>query len=142
MKYVTGMADVQAGQGPGWFEVDDDGPFDPDSFRAFLVEERFRRRESRQRADLPSLGFIRRTVVGGIRAYQREVSPRLMRECVFEPSCSTYAELAVARNGVFRGAWETWRRLRRCRPENEGMTDYPKGVSNALPSDPDRQELQ
>ena len=35
-------------------------------------------------------------------------------DCNFEPSCSAYAEEAIARFGVLRGGALTWRRLRRC----------------------------
>jgi uncharacterized protein len=132
------MANGRSGPRAEWFEVDDDGPFDAEAFRAYLAAEEARRLRPRPRADLTSVGFTGRTIVRGIRAYQRELSSRLARQCVFEPSCSTYAELAIARNGVFRGTWETWHRLRRCHPENEGKTDYPRGVSSALPSGPDR----
>src|ERR1700742_2240304 len=137
MENVAGMTNGGSGPRAGWVEIDDDGPFDPDAFRAYLAAEA-RHPQPRRRADLASVGFIDQAIVRGIRAYQRVLSPRLARQCVFEPSCSTYAELAIARNGVFRGAWETWHRLRRCHPENEGKTDYPRGVSSALPSGPDR----
>jgi uncharacterized protein len=45
--------------------------------------------------------------------------------CVFEPSCSEYARLAVARHGVLRGTTMTARRLWRCHGRNAGVTDYP-----------------
>jgi uncharacterized protein len=74
------------------------------------------------------IGLGRRSIVALIRLYQRHLSKRLERKCMLEPSCSRYAELAIARNGLLRGSSETWRRLRRCRPENEGKIDYPEGV--------------
>jgi uncharacterized protein len=120
------------------FEIDDGGPFDPEAFRAFLIDRRSHGRAHPHRVDMASLSFGRKLLVRVIRTYRRKISPRLRRQCVFEPSCSTYAELAIARNGVFSGLWETWRRLQRCRPENEGKIDYPIGVRSALSSDPNR----
>jgi hypothetical protein len=36
--------------------------------------------------------------------------------CRFEPTCSEYASVAIARHGVIRGSWLAIRRLARCRP--------------------------
>lgn len=76
----------------------------------------------------PPAGFARRAAIFLIHLYQRHLSERLARRCLLEPSCSRYAELAVAQNGVWRGTLETWRRLHRCQPDNEGTIDYPEGV--------------
>ena len=76
----------------------------------------------------PPIGFGGRMAIALIRLYQRHLSSRLARRCLLEPSCSRYAELAIAHNGVIAGAVATWRRLHRCRPENEGTIDYPEGV--------------
>jgi len=94
-----------------------------------------RESRSRQRLEVESparVGFGRRTAIALIRLYQRRLSARLRRKCLLEPSCSRYAELAIAQNGVLRGSSETWQRLHRCRPENEGAIDYPKGVRICL----------
>jgi putative membrane protein insertion efficiency factor len=97
-------------------------------------------RENQSRQTLPvelpplaSLSRVRRAAIACIRFYQQHLSAKLDRTCVFEPSCSRYAEFAIAHNGVVRGSIATWKRLRRCRPENEGHIDYPKGVSVAVP---------
>jgi uncharacterized protein len=90
----------------------------------------------------PRVGFVRRVALALIHLYQRHLSVRLHRKCLLEPSCSRYAELAIAQNGLLRGGREIWRRLHRCRPENEGKIDYPEGVRLAVPSDPDRTSLQ
>jgi putative membrane protein insertion efficiency factor len=124
------------------FLIEEEGPFDPAVFEVFLAEDRASRRFRQPRADLGGLSRGQRAAIRAIRAYRREISPRLGRQCVFDLTCSSYAELAIAQNGLARGTLETWQRLRRCRPENEGQIDYPKGVPSALPSDPDRQELQ
>jgi putative membrane protein insertion efficiency factor len=62
-------------------------------------------------ADVPRL-----VLLGAIRVYQSTVGPALPRVCRFEPSCSYYAYTAVARYGVFKGAWLALRRLSRCQP--------------------------
>lgn len=45
--------------------------------------------------------------------------------CVFHPSCSQYAVLAVEKYGVLRGSYLTARRLLRCNATNLGVVDYP-----------------
>ncbi|HEX5056948.1 MAG TPA: membrane protein insertion efficiency factor YidD [Gammaproteobacteria bacterium] len=35
-------------------------------------------------------------------------------ECNFEPSCSAYAQQAIGRYGLYRGAALAWNRIRRC----------------------------
>lgn len=56
-------------------------------------------------------------------AYRRFVSPLLGQNCRFEPSCSRYAEDALARHGLRRGIWLATRRLLRCHPWNPGGYD-------------------
>ncbi len=51
-----------------------------------------------------------------IRAYQITISPVMGPACRYEPSCSTYAVLAIERYGVLRGSWLAVRRLFRCHP--------------------------
>jgi putative membrane protein insertion efficiency factor len=61
-------------------------------------------------------GRAARLLVGAIRGYQREISPRLAVECRFTPSCSEYAAQAITRQGAARGTLLAARRLLRCRP--------------------------
>ncbi|MGH7859533.1 MAG: membrane protein insertion efficiency factor YidD, partial [Candidatus Binatia bacterium] len=56
-------------------------------------------------------------------AYRRLVSPLLGQNCRFEPSCSRYAEEALAHHGLPRGIWLATRRLLRCHPWNPGGYD-------------------
>jgi uncharacterized protein len=78
--------------------------------------------------DLPGdLTAAQRLVVGTLRFYQRHVSRHTKRRCIFEPSCSSYALLAVASNGVSTGTREALDRWRRCRPTSAGGPDHPKG---------------
>ncbi len=61
----------------------------------------------------------RTLAIAGIHAYQQTVSPiaqRLGATCRFEPTCSRYAEIVIARDGVVVGGWKTMRRIVRCGP--------------------------
>lgn len=62
-------------------------------------------------------------VAGAIRGYQRYISPLLGPRCRFHPSCSAYAEQAIRRYGLTRGAWLAARRLGRCHPLCDGGFD-------------------
>jgi putative membrane protein insertion efficiency factor len=66
-------------------------------------------------------------VIGLLRGYQRFLSPLLAvlfrSGCRFYPSCSEYAAQAVARYGVWRGAYLSLRRLLRCHPFHPGGHD-------------------
>ena len=62
-----------------------------------------------------------RIAIGLIRAY-RHYAPLVVRNrCVFEPSCSRYAELAIRDYGLVRALPLCLSRLRRCRADNGGM---------------------
>jgi putative membrane protein insertion efficiency factor len=55
-----------------------------------------------------------------IAIYRRVFSPLIVMlfgpACRFEPSCSNYADEAIARFGIARGGWLTLKRPMRCRP--------------------------
>jgi putative membrane protein insertion efficiency factor len=51
-----------------------------------------------------------------IRSYQLLVAPLLPPACRYLPSCSQYAEEAIARHGAWRGGILAARRLCRCHP--------------------------
>ena len=59
------------------------------------------------------MGFILRGLIG---VYQLLISPLLMPSCRFEPSCSHYAQEAIATHGALRGVILAGRRLLRCHP--------------------------
>jgi putative membrane protein insertion efficiency factor len=65
----------------------------------------------------------------GIHVYQRTLAPVAARagaRCRFTPSCSRYAEIVIARDGVIVGGWETLRRIARCGPWTKpGTIDLP-----------------
>jgi len=58
-----------------------------------------------------------------VRGYQYFVSPMLGAACRFHPSCSQYADEALARHGALRGSWLTAARLCRCGPWHPGGFD-------------------
>jgi putative membrane protein insertion efficiency factor len=58
-----------------------------------------------------------------VRAYRWGISPMLPRACRFHPSCSEYAEEALARHGAWRGGLLATRRLCRCGPWHPGGFD-------------------
>ena len=62
--------------------------------------------------------------VRSIRLYRKYLSPKLGNRCVFEPSCSHYAELALRNKGCLTGSLLTLKRLARCKPGNGGI-DFP-----------------
>ena len=51
-----------------------------------------------------------------IRAYQLLLSPVLPASCRYWPSCSNYAQEAIAVHGAARGSWLALRRVLRCHP--------------------------
>lgn len=58
-----------------------------------------------------------------IRAYRYGISPLMGNHCRFYPSCSCYAETAVAEHGFIKGGWLSLRRLSRCHPWHPGGCD-------------------
>lgn len=57
--------------------------------------------------------------LAGIGLYQRALAPlaaRVGMTCRFLPSCSHYAEVVIARDGLVRGGWRALARVARCRP--------------------------
>ncbi len=67
--------------------------------------------------------MIRFLLVLLVRIYRRLVSPMLPPACRFYPSCSAYAETALARHGALKGSWLAARRLARCHPFHPGGID-------------------
>lgn len=66
-----------------------------------------------------------------VRGYRYAVSPALGNHCRFHPSCSAYAEEAIATHGAVRGTWLTARRLSRCHPWHAGGLDPVPPVTGA-----------
>ncbi len=74
-----------------------------------------------QALNIPNRPLWLRSVVKSLRWYRQKISPHLGNRCVFEPSCSNYAELAFRKEGLLNGFWLTAKRLCRCRPGTGGI---------------------
>jgi putative membrane protein insertion efficiency factor len=59
---------------------------------------------------------VTRLLVTLLRAYKQRVSPLLGAHCRFVPSCSSFAEQALARYGLVAGLGLAAWRLARCHP--------------------------
>ena len=59
--------------------------------------------------------------------YKRAISPVVhglgVSQCIFLPTCSEYAYVAILRHGWFRGTILAVRRISRCRPFAAGGLD-------------------
>ena len=74
-------------------------------------------------SDKVTFNWLRWLLLGSIRCYQILISPLVMTECRFRPSCSSYAYEAIGRHGILRGIWVALRRIFRCHPLNPGGYD-------------------
>jgi putative membrane protein insertion efficiency factor len=59
-----------------------------------------------------------------VKAYQYSLSPLIGYECRHLPTCSHYADEALARFGLWRGGWMTVGRLCRCHPFGTSGLDF------------------
>ena len=71
--------------------------------------------------------------------YKSVVSPTLHAfspsQCLYLPTCSEYAYVALVRFGVIKGSWLALRRLARCHPFAKGGLDpVPLRNSDLAPS--------
>jgi putative membrane protein insertion efficiency factor len=60
-------------------------------------------------------------------AYERVISPAIhslgVSQCIFLPTCSEYAYVAILRHGWIRGTSLALRRISRCHPLSKGGLD-------------------
>lgn len=63
---------------------------------------------------------LRGICIWSIKMYQRFAPDETRLRCVFSPSCSEYAILALQKYGVVRGLPKIISRLKRCHPPNGG----------------------
>jgi uncharacterized protein len=71
--------------------------------------------------------------------YKSIVSPVLHAfspsQCLYLPTCSEYAYVALVRFGVYRGSWLALRRFARCHPFAKGGVDpVPNRNSDSSPA--------
>jgi uncharacterized protein len=77
-------------------------------------------------ATLWALGWpLRLGLLSLIRAYRYTLGKLIGARCRFYPSCSEYAEQAIARAGAARGLILTAWRVCRCSPLSIGGVDHP-----------------
>ncbi len=67
--------------------------------------------------------MLQKFLIGGVRFYQRAISPLTPPSCRFTPTCSSYALEALQKYGAGRGSWMAIRRLLRCHPFCKGGYD-------------------
>ncbi|MGC1688162.1 MAG: membrane protein insertion efficiency factor YidD [Candidatus Acidiferrales bacterium] len=68
-------------------------------------------------------GVARAVLLFGVSFYRVFLSHFFGGSCKFYPSCSVYAQEAIAKHGARRGSWLALRRLLRCRPFTKGGID-------------------
>jgi uncharacterized protein len=66
-----------------------------------------------------------------VKLYRLTLSPLVGFHCRHLPTCSQYADEALARHGLWAGGWMTLARLLRCHPWGTAGLDF---VPAALPS--------
>lgn len=73
---------------------------------------------------MPESAFAVRAVYG---IYKTFISPVLHAfspsQCLYLPTCSEYAYVALVRFGVWKGSWLALRRVARCHPFAKGGVD-------------------
>jgi hypothetical protein len=74
---------------------------------------------------------LRALLLFGVSFYRVFLSHFFGGSCKFYPSCSVYAQEAIAKHGARRGSWLALRRLLRCRPFTKGGFDPVPEVDDA-----------
>jgi len=72
-----------------------------------------------ERGGVPLVGLL----VFVIELYRRLVSPLMPPSCRYHPSCSAYAQEALRKHGLLRGARLAAGRILRCHPFHAGGWD-------------------
>ena len=75
--------------------------------------------------------FMRRLMRGIIRIYQLTWSSIAGRTCRYLPTCSEYADGAIAKYGVWAGGWMALARITRCNPlGSSGFDPVPDSLNH------------
>jgi hypothetical protein len=68
---------------------------------------------------------MKKLLICFVKLYQKKLSPYIGGGCYYEPTCSEYMKLALAKYGSIRGLIKGLKRLCSCRPGCAGGVDYP-----------------
>ena len=84
-----------------------------------------------------------RVLLASLAFYRRWLSPAIHAlspggGCRYVPTCSEYAQVAIATHGPARGVWLALLRLLRCHPFARGGLDQvpPRAISRHIPHEP------
>ena len=66
---------------------------------------------------------MKRFLILVLKFYKAAISPYWPAACRYQPTCSEYAQEAIAQHGSFGGVWLALRRLARCGPWHAGGFD-------------------
>ena len=69
------------------------------------------------------MSIFSKSLLVGIGAYQKLLSPLIPNCCRYYPSCSEYAAQSIEKYGPLRGTARSIRRISRCHPWHEGGFD-------------------
>lgn len=64
-----------------------------------------------------------KVLLAGVGFYQRRISPLFGARCIYYPTCSEYARLAICKYGALKGSLLAVRRILRCHPFHNGGYD-------------------
>ncbi|MCR4671853.1 MAG: membrane protein insertion efficiency factor YidD [Lachnospiraceae bacterium] len=67
--------------------------------------------------------FFEKILIGGIRLYRKYLSPLKTMHCIYVPTCSEYAIIAIRKYGPLKGSWLAVKRILRCHPFHKGGYD-------------------
>lgn len=67
--------------------------------------------------------MIKKFLIGGIRFYQKYISPLKTTKCPYYPTCSQYGLEAIQKYGAFKGSLLAVWRILRCNPFSKGGYD-------------------
>ena len=67
--------------------------------------------------------MIKKFLIGGIRFYQKYISPMKTTKCPYNPTCSQYGLEAIQKHGVTKGSLLAIWRILRCNPFSAGGYD-------------------
>ena len=66
---------------------------------------------------------MKRFLIFLIKLYKKYISPLKGRTCIYTPSCSSYAILAIQKYGAIKGSYLAVKRILRCHPFHKGGYD-------------------